>query len=170
MTEKKSYIPSRLKNASVGGHVAGAADIYDDALEKTQEAINNDLYAPSEGIISRVETLEDQVHFSGSFQTENTPAGVTSGSGKITTSNAVRGAIDVRTGYFECATAGSTAQKDVLAAGFVLTTGGHIKVKMTSANTADNATMNISPTSTIVSANTKTLYYNGEPASASNTW
>ena len=173
MTEKISYIPSRLKNASVGGHVAGAADIIDDALNKTQEEINGIVLEPSNGLKDRVEQLEEQVSFDGSWEAAETASAVVSGSpggGKITTANAVRGAIDVRTGYFECATAGSTARKDVLAAGFVLTTGGHIKVKMTSANTADNATMNISPTSTIVSANTKTLYYNGEPASASNSW
>ena len=36
MTEKISYIPSRIKNAAVGGYVAGADDIMDDALGKTQ--------------------------------------------------------------------------------------------------------------------------------------
>jgi hypothetical protein len=29
MTEKISYIPSRIKNVAVGGHVAGAGDIMD---------------------------------------------------------------------------------------------------------------------------------------------
>lgn len=43
MTEKVSYIPSRLKNAAVGGHVAGVDDIYDDTMGKTQQEINNDV-------------------------------------------------------------------------------------------------------------------------------
>lgn len=41
---------------------------------------------------------------------------------------------------------------------------------MTNVNTAANATMNISPTSTVVSANTKPLFYNGAQASATNSW
>ena len=43
MTETISYIPSRIKNAAVGGHVAGAEDIYDDEQNKTQAAINAEL-------------------------------------------------------------------------------------------------------------------------------
>lgn len=41
MTEKISYIPSRIKNAAVGGHVAGADDIIDDELQLTQSQINS---------------------------------------------------------------------------------------------------------------------------------
>jgi hypothetical protein len=41
MTEKISYIPSRIKNAAVGGHVAGADDIMDDELQLTQSQINS---------------------------------------------------------------------------------------------------------------------------------
>lgn len=40
MTEKISYIPSRIKNAAVGGHVTGAVDIIDDDLQLTQAQIN----------------------------------------------------------------------------------------------------------------------------------
>jgi hypothetical protein len=40
MTEKIQYIPARLKNASVNGHVAGADDIMDDDLQLTQKQIN----------------------------------------------------------------------------------------------------------------------------------
>lgn len=41
MPEKISYIPSRLKNAAKGGHVAGAVDIIDDSLQLTQSEINS---------------------------------------------------------------------------------------------------------------------------------
>ena len=40
MTEIVQSIPARLKNAAVGGHVAGAADILDDSMNKTQDTIN----------------------------------------------------------------------------------------------------------------------------------
>lgn len=45
MTEKISYIPSRIKNAAVGGHVAGADDIIDDDLGLTQNEINRVVFA-----------------------------------------------------------------------------------------------------------------------------
>lgn len=41
MTEIISPIPSRLRNVVVGGHVAGADQIIDDAWNMTQEEINN---------------------------------------------------------------------------------------------------------------------------------
>lgn len=40
MTEKITFIPSRLKSSVVGGHVAGASDIIDDAKNKLQSEIN----------------------------------------------------------------------------------------------------------------------------------
>ena len=40
MTEKYQPIPHRLKNMTVGGHVAGAIDIIDDALGRNQEEVN----------------------------------------------------------------------------------------------------------------------------------
>ena len=45
MTENIVKIPARIKNAAIGGHVAGTEDIVDDVLEKTQAEINSDLYA-----------------------------------------------------------------------------------------------------------------------------
>lgn len=67
-------------------------------------------------------------------------------------------------GYYVCDTAAGTAAKDVYAAGYRLTTGGCIRIKMTNANTADNVTLNINSTGA------KALYYNGEQASSSNSW
>lgn len=43
MEEKKSFIPCRLKNAAVGGHVAGTEDIYDDVIGKDQQVINSEI-------------------------------------------------------------------------------------------------------------------------------
>ena len=40
MTEKITYIPTRIRNAAKGGHVTGAEDIIDDVLNKTQDIIN----------------------------------------------------------------------------------------------------------------------------------
>lgn len=67
-------------------------------------------------------------------------------------------------GYYECSTAAGTAAKTVSASGYVLTTGGCIRIKMTNANTADNVTLNINSTGA------KTLYYDGAQASSSNSW
>lgn len=43
MTEAINYIPNRVRNAAVGGHVCGAADIIDDALGLEQSSINEDV-------------------------------------------------------------------------------------------------------------------------------
>ncbi len=43
MTEKISLIPTRIKNATKGGHVAGVEDIIDDATGRNQKEINNRL-------------------------------------------------------------------------------------------------------------------------------
>lgn len=67
-------------------------------------------------------------------------------------------------GYFECNTAANTANKTIAATGYSLRAGGNIRIKMTNANTADNVTLNINNTGT------KTLIYNGEQASADNSW
>ena len=67
-------------------------------------------------------------------------------------------------GYYECSTAAGTAAKTVSASGYVLTTGGCIRIKMTNANTANNATLNINSTGA------KALYYDGAQASSSNSW
>ena len=55
MTEKIQPIPHRLKNMAVGGHVAGAEDILDDALSKNQQEINADTYRKGE-VYSKEET------------------------------------------------------------------------------------------------------------------
>ena len=44
MSEYKIPIPSRIYNAAVGGHVAGADQIIDDKINKEQSTINNELY------------------------------------------------------------------------------------------------------------------------------
>ena len=44
MSEHMSPIPSRVYNAAVGGHVAGADQIIDENLNKEQSTINNELY------------------------------------------------------------------------------------------------------------------------------
>lgn len=41
MTEVISPIPARIKNMAIGGHVAGADDIYDEVLMENQEIINS---------------------------------------------------------------------------------------------------------------------------------
>lgn len=40
MSEVVQLIPSRIKNAAVGGYLTGAVDIIDDSLGKDQQALN----------------------------------------------------------------------------------------------------------------------------------
>ena len=74
MTEQITMIPARLKNAAVNGHVAGAADIIDDAKAKTQDVINQDVDTAIgdddvEGSIKgRIKALEEAVGPGGSVK------------------------------------------------------------------------------------------------------
>jgi len=72
--------------------------------------------------------------------------------------------IHTQVGYYECDTAGATAAKTIAVANYSLFVGGSLKVKFANKNTADNATLNIN------SQGTKALYYQGERASATNSW
>ena len=90
-------IGGRLHSEATGNVVAGANEILDDSLNKKQDVINDEvnqqLNAPGSGLEDRVSTLENEVSFQGEIEVENTPAGVVTGSGKVTTANAVRGAM-----------------------------------------------------------------------------
>lgn len=82
-------------------------------------------------------------------------------------SNSISGALALMQsmmGYYVCDTAAGTAAKTVAATGYSLTNGGCIRIKMTNANTAANATLNINSTGA------KALYYDGVQASSSNSW
>ena len=68
------------------------------------------------------------------------------------------------TGYVTCPTAAGIAAKTVAKTNFALSTGCRLIVKMTNYNTASSPTLDINNTGA------KPLYYNGEVASADNTW
>lgn len=67
MSEHKEPIPSRIYNAAVGGHVAGAEDIFDDAMNKDQHTINSEtatalngkLEASEKGAVNGVASLDE---------------------------------------------------------------------------------------------------------------
>lgn len=83
------------------------------------------------------------------------------------TQDATTKSISAQTGYYVCETAEGTAAKVVSGdnlALYTLTSGGHFKIKMTYKNSAANATLKLG------NATAKPLYYNGERASASNSW
>ena len=68
-------------------------------------------------------------------------------------------------GYYTCNTTADQSEKSVGDTEYVLPiNGGAMKIKMTNANTADNATLKIG------SETAKPLWYNDERASSSNTW
>lgn len=149
-----------------------ASEVKDEQMDKKQNVINQEvdgqLNTPTTGLEDRVHALEQGATGSGDVEIETNPSGVVAGSGKVTTANAVRGAIDMATGYFECATAAATVAKVITGAavaGFVLPTiGGSFKVKFAHRNSAANPTLNINATGS------KAIYYNGQPAGAGNTW
>lgn len=59
MAEKISYIPTRLKNTVKGGHVAGAEDIIDDALNRKQSEINQEVVGEdATSIKNRLNSIE----------------------------------------------------------------------------------------------------------------
>lgn len=67
-------------------------------------------------------------------------------------------------GYVTCTEAAGTAAKTVTQANFMLSTNCRLIVKMANYNTAASPTLNVNNTGA------KPLYYNGEAASADNTW
>mgnify|MGYP001774305506 CR=1 FL=1 len=67
-------------------------------------------------------------------------------------------------GYVTCTAAAGTSAKTVTQANFTLSTNCRLIVKMANYNTAASPTLNVNNTGA------KPLYYNGEVASADNTW
>lgn len=72
--------------------------------------------------------------------------------------------LSASSGYLTCSTAAATAAKTVAQNNFILSTNCRLIVKMTNYNTAASPTLNVNSTGG------KPLYYNGEIASADNTW
>ena len=72
--------------------------------------------------------------------------------------------LESASGYTVCTTESATAAKTIFREGFVLSTGCRLVIKMSNINTAASPTLNINNTGA------KPLYYNGEVASADNTW
>ena len=74
------------------------------------------------------------------------------------------GLATAKTAYCLCTTRANVAGKTANLDGYALSLGGSIKILMSEANTANNATLNINSTGA------KPLYYDGERASATNSW
>lgn len=70
------------------------------------------------------------------------------------------------TNFITCSTVNSVANKTVNILDFKLSNRVRLLIKMTNANTADNANLSISSPQ----LDTKPLYYNGERASSKNSW
>ena len=158
-------------------HVTSPADeILDTSQNKKQHLINADvarheseINSPTNGLNKRVADIEALGQI-GDTPVETNASNIisnTSLNGKVSSASAVNGvynAVVANVGYYTCDSEASTAAKVVEASGYVLTVGGCIKIKMTNANSANNATLNINSTGA------KALYYDGERASANNTW
>ena len=56
-----SPIPARLKNVAKGGHVAGASDIVDDALNKEQSVVNAERIADVARLDGKIDAVEQKV-------------------------------------------------------------------------------------------------------------
>ena len=93
--------------------------------------------------------------------TSSACVGMSDGSGSL--DKKIAGIIS-NSGYVACTTAANTVAKTVTQANFSLSTNCRLIVKMTNYNTAASPTLNVNNTGA------KPLYYNGEIASADNTW
>lgn len=93
--------------------------------------------------------------------TSSACVGMSDGSGSL--DEKISGIIS-NSGYVTCTAAAGTAAKTVTQAGFALSTNCRLIVKMINYNTAASPTLNVNNTGA------KPLYYNGEVASADNTW
>ena len=93
--------------------------------------------------------------------TSSACVGMSDGSGSL--DKKIAGIIS-NSGYVACTTAANTVAKTVTQANFSLSTNCRLIVKMTNYNTAASPTLNVNNTGA------KPLYYNGEVASADNTW
>lgn len=146
MAENKINVGGRLHSIATGNVLAGANEIFDDEKNKKQNDINTETYSLVNNINERLNGLSPDQQSALNVATK-------------ATNN------ETKLGYYVCDTEGNVAAKVISdATGYVLSLGGSIKVKMTNVNTADNATLNINSTGA------KSLYYDGERASANNTW
>lgn len=146
MAENKINVGGRLHSIATGNVLAGANEIFDDEKNKKQNDINTETYSLVNNINERLNGLSPDQQSALNVATK-------------ATNN------EAKLGYYVCDTEGNAAAKVIFdATGYVLSLGGSIKVKMTNVNTADNATLNINSTGA------KPLYYDGERASANNTW
>lgn len=93
--------------------------------------------------------------------TSSACVGMSDGSGSL--DEKISGIIS-NSGYVTCTAAAGTAAKTVTQANFTLSTNCRLIVKMANYNTAASPTLNVNNTGA------KPLYYNGEVASADNTW
>lgn len=93
--------------------------------------------------------------------TSSACVGMSDGSGSLDKKIA---GINSKSGYVTCTTRAGTAAKTASLSDFALSTGIRLVVKMSYANTATSPTLNVNNTGA------KTLYYNGNPATADNTW
>ena len=147
MAENKNIeVGGRLHSIATGNVLAGANEIFDDEKNKKQNDINTETYTLVNNINERLDSLSPDQQSALSVATK-------------ATNN------ETKLGYYVCDTEGNIVAKVISdATGYILSTGGSIKVKMTNANTTDNATLNINSTGA------KPLYYDGERASANNSW
>lgn len=143
---KNIDIGGRLHSTATGNVVAGANEIFDDSKNKKQSDINTETYSLVNNINERLNSLSPDQQSALNVATK-------------ATNN------ETKLGYYVCDTEGNLAAKVISdATGYILSKGGSIKIKMINANTVNNTTLNINSTGA------KALYYDGERASANNSW
>lgn len=142
---KDINIGGRLHSIATGNVVAGADEILDDNLGKKQTQINTETYSLVESVNNALDALNPDQQEALAVATK-------------------ANANEAKLGYYVCDTDAAVSAKTIAATGYVLTTGGNIKVKMTNDNTVNNATLNINSTGA------KPLFYEGARASSTNTW
>lgn len=142
---KDINIGGRLHSIATGNVIAGADEILDDNLGKKQTQINTETYSLVESVNNALDALNPDQQEALAVATK-------------------ANANEAKLGYYVCDSDADVAAKTVVATNYVLGVGGSIKLKMTNANTVNNATLNINSTGA------KPLFYEGARASSTNTW
>lgn len=147
MNENKYIeVGGRLHSIATGNILLGANEVFDDDKNKKQNDINTETYSLVNNINERLNSLSPDQQSALNVATK-------------ATNN------ETKLGYYVCDTENNVAAKVISnATGYILSNGGSIKIKMTNANTANDATLNINSTGP------KPLYYDGERVSANNSW
>lgn len=138
MSEITIPIPARLKNKSIGGHVCGVEDVYDDARNKSQKQLNDEFLQALQNVITvdpiPTELSNNPVSSNGVYEALNEKMDAD--------------AEPVNLGFFygTCNDGAAVENKTVSASNFILKQYGVVVIYFKSAINTNDTTLNIGST------------------------